>query len=61
MHDYHTHLEKDTRFNLASPTKYKLPALFDENHSNIDKIGVKRNPHFKFSTTHNPNAVYISP
>lgn len=29
VHDYHTNLEKDIRYNKASPAKYILPALFD--------------------------------
>jgi hypothetical protein len=60
VHDYHTNLEKDIRFSRASPASYKLPALCDEHHDRIDRIGVKYNPHFKFSTQMNPNAQFIS-
>lgn len=59
-YDYHTNLEKDIRHNKASPARYKLPALCDEHHDRIDRIGVKYNPHFKFSTQMNPQAQFIS-
>jgi hypothetical protein len=56
VHDYHVNLEKDTRHNLASPTTYKLPALFDEFHDRNDRLGVKYNPHAVFpSNEKNPD------
>lgn len=59
-YDYHKNLEKDIRFNLASPSKYKVPALLDENSMRIDKIGVKYNPHARFTEKNSPYKFFIS-
>ena len=60
-YDYHFNLLKNTRHNEASPAKYKLPALYDENVMKIDRIGIKYRPHCVFSTESETVKRYISP
>lgn len=48
-YDYHTNLEKDIRHNLASPDKYNLPNLFENNALKTDKRIVKNNPNARFT------------